>query len=278
MLDLKTRLRQPAEYRQYEVGQHVITLPGDHNLPPFQGAHRLYDRFLPVLCSQLPPVGVIVDVGANVGDTIAAIIQTCTNQIIAIEGYLPYFEILRGNLAVVDLDRRVTAIHTLVGSGVQIGSLVADGGTATFHNRGSARMQSLDDVLANWLDQVVLLKVDTDGWDADVISSGMAMIKASRPMLFWEGGTSGAIAFESMYEKLAAAEYDLFWIFDNFGNLMLCECGIEELKYVDRYVASQYNHSCTRTIYYVDVLASTSKTAAEARSAIAKYRREFIEI
>jgi hypothetical protein len=139
-------------------------------------------------------------------------------------------------------------------------------------------MRSLDDILANWLDQVVLLKVDTDGFDADVISSGMSMIETSQLMLFWEGGTSDAIAFESMYEKLAAAGYDRFWIFDNFGNLILNECGTKELKDFDRYVASQYRHHCTRTIFYIDVLASTSKTIVEARIAIAKYRREFIEI
>ena len=103
--DLKIRLRRTAKYRKYKIGQHVITIPGDHTLPAFQGVSRLYDRFLPVLCSQLPPQGVIVDVGANVGDTTAAIIQTCTNRIIAIA----YFEILRGNPTVVDPDRHVTA-------------------------------------------------------------------------------------------------------------------------------------------------------------------------
>ena len=240
--DLKIRLRRTAKYRKYKIGQHVITIPGDHTLPAFQGVSRLYDRFLPVLCSQLPPQGVIVDVGANVGDTTAAIIQTCTNRIIAIA----YFEILRGNPTVVDPDRRVTA---LLGSGAQIGSLIADRGTGTLHNKRSARMQSLDDVLAGWLDQVVLLKVDTDGLDTDIISSGIAMIKAYRPMLFWEGGTSGAVAFESMYQKLAAAEYDRFWVFDNFGNLILCECGIKEPKDFDRYVASQYQHRSTRTVF-----------------------------
>jgi FkbM family methyltransferase len=263
---------------KYRIGESVITTPIDHNLPAFQATHRLYDRFLPVLCSQLPPVGVIVDVGANIGDTTAAIMPTCTNLIVAIEGYLPYFDILSHNLTIIDPHRRVTPIYALVGSGAHTGSLIANGGTATLDNSGFGQMQTLDDILANWFDQVVLLKVDTDGFDADVISSGMSMIKASRPLLFWEGGTSDTIAFESMYEKLARCEYQQFWIFDNFGNLMLGECGIRELKDIDRYVTSQYRHRCTSTILYVDVLASTSKTVVEARAAIAKYRREFIEM
>jgi FkbM family methyltransferase len=278
MRDVKTRVSQTSKDRKYRIGKNVITIPGDHNLPAYQVAHRLYDRFLPVLCSQLPRVGLIVDVGANIGDTIAAIMETCTNRIVAIEGYLPYFETLRRNLTILDPDGRVTPIHALVGSGGQTGSLTANKGTATLNNSGSGRMRSLDDILASWLDQVVMLKVDTDGFDAEVISSGMSMIEASQPILFWEGGTSDAIAFESIYEKLAAAEYDRFWIFDNFGNLMLSECGTKELKDFDRYVASQYRHGCTRTIFYVDVLASTAKTIVVARNAISKYRREFIEI
>ena len=273
--DVKMRVSWTTKYR---IGQHVITIPGDHELPAHQAAHRLYDRFLPVLCSQLLPVGLIVDVGANIGDTVAAIMQTCANRIVAIEGYLPFFEILRGNLTFIDPDCRVIPIHALVGSGAQTGSLVANRGTAIFNNIGSGRMRLLDDILAAWLDQVVLLKVDTDGFDADVISSGMGMIGASQPILFWEGGTSDAIAFESMYEKLADAGYHQFWIFDNFGNLILNECGPKELKDFDRYVASQYRYGCTRTIFYIDVLASTAKTMVEVRSAIAKYRREFIEI
>ena len=275
MHEIKTRLTRPTNYK---VGEHLITIPADHNLPVFQGAHRLYDRFLPVLCSHLPSTGVIVDVGANIGDTIAAVMQTCSNPIIAIEGHLPYFEILRDNLSKIDPNNRVTPIHALVGTGAHKGSLVAGGGTATLDNSGAGQMRALDELLANWLDQVVLLKVDTDGFDADVILSGMGMIEASRPMLFWEGGTAGAITFESMYEKIAATGYDRFWIFDNFGNLMLSECGTKELKDFDRYIASVHRHRCTLAICYVDVLASSQNNLATARAAIAKYRSDYIEI
>ncbi len=275
MHDVKTRFSRKTEYK---IGRHTITIPADHNLPAFQTVHRLYDRFLPVLCSQLPPVGIIVDVGANIGDTTAAIMQTCTNPIVAIEGHLPYFEILRANLARIDGDRRVTPIHALVGTGAHTGTLIANRGTAALDSSGSDQMRSLDDILANTLDQVAVLKVDTDGFDADVILSGMTMIKASQPLLFWEGGTSEAVAFEVMYDKIAAVGYDQFWIFDNFGNLILSECGIKELKDFDRYIASLYRHRCTVAICYVDILASTPRTAVQARDAIAKYRREFIEI
>lgn len=106
-----------APTAQYAIGKHVISIPGDHNLPAFQGAHRLYDRFLPVLCSKLPTSGIIVDVGANIGDTVAAVMQVCSNPIIAIEGHRPYFDLLRANLDRIDAERRVTALEALVGTG-----------------------------------------------------------------------------------------------------------------------------------------------------------------
>ncbi len=272
-----SQLMQPQP-TQYKIGNYLVTLPPNHNLPAFQTAHRLYDRFLPVLCARLSPAGVIVDVGANVGDTVAAIMPTCTNPIVAIEGHMPYFLLLRNNLATIDPDHRVTPIQALVGAGAQTGTLVASHGTASLSNSGSTEFKSLDVILQSWLDQVVLLKVDTDGFDADVISSGMEMIRASKPILFWEGGTVDAVSFESMYETIAIAGYNRFWVFDNFGNLMLSECSVNELNCLDRYVASQYRHGCTRSIFYIDVLASTDKTANKARDAIADYRRKFIEI
>ena len=43
--------------------------------------HRLYDRFLPVLCRHIPP-GWIVDVGANVGTTAKGMAKECDNPIL----------------------------------------------------------------------------------------------------------------------------------------------------------------------------------------------------
>jgi FkbM family methyltransferase len=258
---------------RYRIGDYLITIPADHPLPAYQSAHRLYDRFLPVLCRHLSPAGVIVDIGANVGDTVAAIMQTCKNPIVAIEGYSPYFELLCTNLAEIDSGDRVTPIQAVVGPGAQTGTLVASHGTAVLSNSGSSQIKSLDEVLENWAHGVVLLKTDTDGLDADVILSGMNTIRASKPILFWEGGTLDPISFERMYEEIGRVGYDRFWVFDNFGNLMLSECGIKQLKDLDLYVASQYRDECTRSISYIDVLASTNKTTTKARNAVAEYRK-----
>jgi FkbM family methyltransferase len=275
MHKIKMRVMPPIQYR---IGEHLITLPFGHPLPTWQSKHKLYDRFLPVLCSHILSDGIIVDIGANVGDTVVAIMQTCTNPIIAIEYHLPYFVMLRDNLAKIDPDHRVTSIQALVGSGSHIGALVASHGLATLSNSGSSQFKSLDDILKNWLGQIALIKVDTDGFDADVILSGMDTITSSQPMLFWESGTVDAVSFKNMYEKIATTGYNRFWVFDNFGNLMLRECGVKILNDLDLYVESQYKYKCDRSFFYFDVLAATDKTAIIARDAVAHYRKKFIEI
>src|SRR5215203_6027449 len=53
-------------------GDVEIDLPGNHPLPRYQRDYPLYDRFLPMLVSRLPDTAQIIDVGANCGDTVAA--------------------------------------------------------------------------------------------------------------------------------------------------------------------------------------------------------------
>lgn len=266
----------------YTIGAHTIMLPADHNLPTFQVTHRLYDRFLPVLCAALPQDGVIVDVGANVGDTVAAMMSAGQNPIVAIEGHRPYFDLLCANLAHIDPTHRVTPIHTLVGTGAMRGELTPVKGTARLTalapgNADLAPMRTLDDLLREQGGTIALIKVDTDGFDADVLLSGLATIQAARPLLYWEGGTTDATNFAGMYDAIAAAGYEYVWIFDNYGNLIISEASLAALRDFDRYIVSQYRHGCTRTMYYVDVLASTAATLSTARSAIAAYRRDVVE-
>ncbi|MEI7464384.1 MAG: hypothetical protein WCJ87_03490 [Burkholderiales bacterium] len=49
-----------------------ILMPKNHRLAEYKKRHRLYDQFLPHLARYLPTGGVVVDIGANVGDTLAA--------------------------------------------------------------------------------------------------------------------------------------------------------------------------------------------------------------
>ena len=60
--------------RRYRIGNSYITLDFTHRLPDYQFSHPYYDRFLPHLVSYLPSHSVVIDVGANVGDTLVGMI------------------------------------------------------------------------------------------------------------------------------------------------------------------------------------------------------------
>jgi FkbM family methyltransferase len=196
----------------------------------------------------------------------------------AVEAHPVYYEILRRNIDRMGQNQRVKAVQALIGRGECSGALIASNGTAkleTTHS-GTCVTHRLDYVLEDYRD-VALIKVDTDGFDFDVLMSGINTIKRTQPLLFWEGGTTDTGKFKQLYEDLSAIGYSSFWVFDNFGNLIVEECSIKYLADFDRYVGSQYKFECTRTIHYTDVLASTEKTVEMAISAVAKYRRELIE-
>ena len=241
--------------------------------------YRLYDRFLPVLCRHIPP-GWIVDVGANVGTTAAAMAKECDNPILCIEGYPDYFVQLVENVRHLP----VRCIRTPVGTGKISGSLMRIGGTSRLvRGPTQSNARPLDAILHEAeisYSNVALLKTDTDGSDGDVILSATKTLRESEPLLFCENDFRDHVEEQEIdfaYGELTKLGYTYFWAFDNFGNLMVSDCSYDKIRDLNKYVASQNFHACTRTIYYLDVLAVTDRRVVHARNAIAEYRTNIIE-
>jgi FkbM family methyltransferase len=275
--------------KQYEIGEHTILLNREHLLPMYQARHRLYDRFLPILCKQLDhPDHWIIDVGANVGDSAVAVAQICRNPLLCIEGDDEFFKLLQCNIGnlFAKRERAVIGIKAMVGSGRFSGSLERDGTTASLKQQLQAdgqRAATLDELSRDSgvpAAAIALIKVDTDGYDGDVILSAPNILAASRPVIFWENYFSTREQMrdlEVLYQSLHDAGYRYFWVFDNFGNLMLQECSISNIIDLNKYVASQEFHSCTRSIYYTDILAAADDKLARVRGAISIFRSSVIE-
>lgn len=58
----------------YKVKNFDLQIPIDHRLPLYQSQFANYDRFLPHLAKQLDSNDLVIDIGANVGDTVAAML------------------------------------------------------------------------------------------------------------------------------------------------------------------------------------------------------------
>lgn len=274
--------------KPYKIGEHTVLLNREHLLPEYQSRHRLYDRFLPILCKQLDhPDHWIIDVGANVGDTAVAVAQACRNPILCIEGDDDFFKLLKHNVDTLfgKRERPVRCVKALAGSGRFSGVLKNDGTTAGLApiDAGGRRTVALDDLLSTVgapTTAITLIKVDTDGYDGDVILSARTILTASHPAIFWENYFSTIEQMrdlEALYQILFDAGYRYFWVFDNYGNLMLRECGLNNIVDLNEYVASQEFHGCTRSIFYTDVLAVTDDKLARVREAISIFRSSVIQ-
>lgn len=67
--------------RNYKYKNFRILLPLYHMLPDHQKAHPKYDKLLPIISKYINQNEMIIDIGANVGDTLAAMVDENPNPI-----------------------------------------------------------------------------------------------------------------------------------------------------------------------------------------------------
>lgn len=267
----------------YQIGSYILTLPHDHPLPEFQKNNRLYDRFLPILAKYLNPEGIIIDVGANIGDTTIGLLQNCKNSILAIEPSDIYFPYLEENIHKLpeSENNRIYCFQKFIGTGNIGGEFSHANGTARIKEKISSRsvnFTSLDDLVDDQT-SIELIKVDTDGYDYDVLISSEEILKKSEPLIFWENQIFEdfqAKGFAALYDILLNIGYKYIFIFDNFGNLLLEFSDFETLKKINTYVSTMDRGASTRTFYYTDILAATEKNRSRAQLAVSNFKKDWI--
>lgn len=111
----------------------------------------------------------MIDVGANMGDSLAMMVSENASPMVVVEGSDHYFEYLQQNVQRLPKDRQanIRLINTLVGTGAFGGDLDHTGGTASLFegSKGVSTHQRLDALVT---DPISLIKVDTDGFYYDV--------------------------------------------------------------------------------------------------------------
>lgn len=172
-----------------------LVLPRRHLFPymavegsPY--AQNLVD--LAVLLGQTTDDLVVLDVGANIGDSALLILDRVKCRIVCVEGDPQWLTFLEQNVG----DRpEVTIAPVLLGSvgADRFVSIVhADAGTSQLRPvdepAGGLRTVPMDQLLVNHpeLERVRLVKSDTDGFDVELVMSYARTFAGSRPVLFFE--------------------------------------------------------------------------------------------
>lgn len=269
----------------YQIGSVKLRLPENHSLLLYQKNHKLYDRFLPHLAKYLNQEKLLIDIGANVGDTTIAMIQNCNNPIFSIEPSELFYSYLKRNIKNLSFPyrKRVKCINNFIGTGDLKGEFVHTGGTASVTTASNSELidyKTLDSIIEDDSD-VELIKVDTDGYDFDVLKSSENILVKSEPILFWENQMFEKFqikGFEDLYDLLQKIGYRYIYIFDNFGNLIIEESDFKTLKKINSYVLSMERNQSTRTFFYTDILASTEKNYSTVKKAILEYKKDWLSI
>lgn len=281
---------------EYPIGKYKIILDHNHNIDNYQAEYPLYDRFLPHFCSLLD--GLIIDIGANIGDTSIAIFSQNDNCFIAgVEPDGDFFAEYVENIKLNNLENRFLGIQKFVST--KNGSFVIEKDETA--STGSISLSSSESDAANTinfdgLSTVIsgktskafdLLKIDTDGFDWDIINSFCATesnyLKNPRFVFFEmqtflnndETKTLQRDEMKNNYtdaiKKLQQKDYTHYSLFDNFGTFVMTTNNIDEIIAMNEYVIRSQVHNKHSTIYYFDVLAYQEKEQDFVKNSISNF-------
>lgn len=239
-----------------------LSVPWTHQLPFILKKYPGYSANLTRIAKTVQEVYsemTMVDIGANIGDTVIMLRAAVHFPILCIEGERYFFQIMESNLTGV---KDVWFHCGFVGSddGDVKGSVRRHSGTGSLvlnHNETNViPVQSLSSILSTYprFTAPTMVKIDTDGFDCTILRGCSKLLAAAHPVLFFEydphflslHGDDGL----SIFPFLARFGYQHILVFDNFGSFICsAECSdtklLEELHhFVSGRNGEQYYDLC----------------------------------
>jgi FkbM family methyltransferase len=266
--------------KDYFFGKYKIILNDKHMLGKYQKLFPLYDRFLPILCRDFE--GLIIDIGANIGDTSIAIFSKNSKSfIVGVEPDSDFHEECMKNIELNDLSARFFGIKKFVSTKIgnytieksktlSTGSILYDTNqngeinTITFH-------ELMDLIPSKIKKKFDILKIDTDGFDWDILDSFINYCNNSliKPRFvffemqtylnnkgFKDANRNQIIEnYKQSIDRLHSMGYNNFCLIDNFGTPIKITQSVKEIFEFNEYIKNSQSFNSHSTIYYLDILA-----------------------
>jgi len=210
-----------------------LSMDVEHSLPELMEEYPLYSTNIPSLAKAVKgkyPDACLIDIGANIGDSIALTRSVVELPVLAIEGSPYYFSFLTENVIQFP---GVICVNLFLDEEVKLidARAVKDGGSLQLHPENNANVKVQVSTLDSLLDtnpafkNAKFLKIDTDGFDFKVLRGARNLLRGSTPVLFIEYDASylmnnGENAIVELF-KLSAFGYDEALYYDNFGRLLI---------------------------------------------------------
>jgi len=240
-----------------------LTLPWSHRLPDYAVLFPSYGQNLVVIAEVIARVEgepfVMIDVGANVGDSALQVLDKVDARVLCVEGDEYWLRYLHRN---VDAEPRIRVVPALLlpDDPTEEVSAVRRNGTTHFVAGGggldAAEGMSPSALRSRGSDlgTVRLVKSDTDGYDARLVPAMAREWTDAHPVLFLEFDPAltrqvGDNDPDRLWSELAALGYDHVVVWDNFGN-PLGSIGIDRAVAASRVLDGQLDD---RGYHYWDV-------------------------
>jgi FkbM family methyltransferase len=219
----------------YKIGNFNLLMPFSHNLP-------LYIRSYPYYSSNLGRIAKlvnekyndlsIIDIGANVGDSVAIIKTEVDCPILCIEGNERFFKLCEKNTMCFS---NVSLENAYIGNETEHTTLKIKDCGGTSHIYKDENKDKLNEIDIKALADVLkehpiylkskLLKIDTDGFDCIILRGSIDHLSIAKPIVFFEYDpfflSKQNDDGRSIFTLLSLIGYKVALIYDNFGDYML---------------------------------------------------------
>lgn len=269
--------------RHYLINDLTIQLDYKHLLPLYQKQFPHYDKFLTILPKYLPQNSTVIDIGANVGDTLAGMIGTNDKiKYVCIEPSWKFYKDLQKNVELIKKSKKnldIITVRQFVGKKIDNVSLEEESrGTAkVIIGNGHIKSKELFNILEDKKikkEDVSLIKTDVDGNDWDVIESSQSYL-TNKPYLFFECDYKKYDEykkFNELFFKLKSLDYAFFSFFDNFGQYICTLSNLDQINELLEYIGRQNFFNGTRTFFYFDVLAFNNEKKKDVDEMLQEYK------
>jgi len=264
---------------EYSLGKYKIILPNNHVLKTYQNAYPLYDRFLPILCADFD--GLIIDIGANIGDSSIAIFSRNSKSfILGVEPDNMFYKECVNNVFRNGLKERFLGVNKFISTTKAKFSIeksyTNSTGTISTENDESGEVNSisfselLELIPLEKRKKIDIVKIDTDGFDWDIINSFLQNyheVKIKSRFVFFEMQTylnnygvnhsnrkQIVKDYKSSIEGLKEIGYNNFLLLDNFGTPIKITKSIDEILEINDYILRSQIYNSHSAIYYIDIV------------------------
>lgn len=241
----------------YKIGKFTICIPVSHQLPRYKRLNPNYStnpgRIAKHIKEKYPDL-TCINIGANIGDTIAILRNKAYFPILAVEPNDYFYEILKKNIKQFS-DVYIKKVFLSDSNQAIYGDMIREYGSAVFvrsKKGGNIKIaKTLIDILNEYLsfNSSKLVIIDTDGFDCKIIRGAKDWLSKAKPVIFFEYDICWLSRQSddgfSTFRTLSSIGYENLMIYSNIGEY-ICSVNIRNenlLKDIHEYFSGRNTYS-----------------------------------